>query len=142
MPASADQFGGLTASVVGQESLVLPAQRFLASAYDSVSSLFEQAFPALRATRTGERGRLTHGEHDLFRAAVVFTGAGVDAVLKQALRSCAESRIEQSPKARELFEDFAVKHLQQGDEISAKRLAQLLTGTAPTSLYGTCTSNR
>lgn len=70
------QFPGLEPTVVDLDSPVHLAQRYLASAYDSVASLIETTYPALRAQREGARGRLTHAEQDLFRAAVVFAGAG------------------------------------------------------------------
>jgi hypothetical protein len=56
---------------VALDSPINVAQRYLASAYDSVASLIEETYPALRAQREAGRGRLTHAEHDLFRAAVV-----------------------------------------------------------------------
>lgn len=117
---------GLDPMEIGTDSPVHSAQRFLASAYDSVSSLIEVSYPALRAQRTGGRGRLTHAEQDLFRAAVVFAGAGVDAVLKQALRSCVPIQIERSDGAREKYLEFAVQYVQEGKEISARRIAKLL----------------
>lgn len=88
------QFPGLVPPVVDLDSPVHLAQRYLASAYDSVASLIEMTYPAMRAQREGARGRLTHAEQDLFRAAVVFACAGVDAVLKEALRSCVPIQIE------------------------------------------------
>jgi hypothetical protein len=95
------QFPGLEPTVVTLDSPVHLAQRYLASAYDSVASLIETTYPALRAQREGTHGRLTHAEHDLFRAAVVFAGAGVDAVLKEALRSCVPIQIDVPSQARE-----------------------------------------
>jgi hypothetical protein len=96
----AQNFPGLEPTAVALDSPVHVAQRYLASAYDSVASLVNETYPALRAQRDANRGRLTHAEHDLFRAAVVFAGAGVDSVLKQALRSCIPIQIERSEAAR------------------------------------------
>lgn len=84
-------FPGLDPVQFGQSSPVHPAQRFLASSYDSVASLVDTAYPALRAQRPASRGRLTHAEQDLFRAAVVFAGAGVDTALKEALGLVSQS---------------------------------------------------
>ena len=72
----------------GNRVACLVSQRYLVAAHDSVSNLIDQSYPALRATRPGGRGRLTQAESDLFRTVVVFAGAGVDAVLKQATRDC------------------------------------------------------
>ena len=78
-------------------------------------------------------GQTTHwcnAEHDLFRAAVVFTGAGVDSVLKQALRSCVPIQVDRSEAARTKYIDFVVSHIQDGDGLSARQLGKLLvTGT-------------
>src|SRR6266508_2282304 len=65
------------------------AQRFLASAYDSVEAVL-QTLNTVRQQRRLETGRtlrrLTSPEEDLLRAAIVFTGAGLDATLKQLIR--------------------------------------------------------
>jgi len=125
------QFPGLEPSTVDLDSPVQLAQRYLASAYDSVASLIATTYPALRAQREGSRGRLTHAEQDLFRAAVVFAGAGVDAVLKEALRSCVPIQIDASPQAREKYVDFVVRHIQDGQAMDARRLARLLIQDSP-----------
>jgi len=125
------QLPGLEPTVVDLNSPVHLAQRYLASAYDSVASLINTTYPALRAQREGSRGRLTHAEQDLFRAAVVFAGAGVDAVLKEALRSCVPIQVEASPQAREKYVDFVARHIQDGQAIDARRLARLLIHDSP-----------
>ncbi|NMO01779.1 hypothetical protein HH308_11200 [Gordonia sp. TBRC 11910] len=88
-------------------------------------------YPALRATRPAGRGRLTHAEHDLFRAAVVFAGAGVDSVLKQAVRSCIPIQVEKSDGAREKYIDFAAAYLQNQGTLNARQVAKLLVTTEP-----------
>lgn len=127
----AKTFPGLTPSIVGGDSPVDLAQRFLASAYESVSNLIEQSYPALRALRDGSRGRLTHAEQDLFRAAVVFAGAGVDSVLKQALRSCIPLQIERSQSARDKYLDFVTAHIQDGRSVSPRQIARVLIEREP-----------
>ena len=127
----AQNFPGLEPTNVGLDSSVHVAQRYLASAYDSVASLVEESYPALRARRPAGRGRLTHAEHDLFRAAVVFTGAGVDSVLKQALRSCIPTQIIRSEPARNKYVDFVSGHIQNGEGVSARQLAKLLVNANP-----------
>jgi hypothetical protein len=125
------RFPGLEPMEVALDSPVHVAQRYLASAYDSVASLVEETYPALRAQRPAGRGRLTHAEHDLFRAAVVFAGAGVDSVLKQALRSCIPIQVDRSEAARTKYIDFVVSHIQDGDGLSARQLAKLLVTATP-----------
>jgi hypothetical protein len=118
---------GLEPTVVALTSPLHRSQRFLASAYDSVASLIEETYPALRAQRDGSRGRLTHAEQDIFRAAVVFTGAGIDTVFKESLRNCVSIRIEHSDTAREKYIDFAARRLEGGSGVDARKLAALLT---------------
>src|SRR5581483_3568268 len=65
------------------------AQRFLASAYDSVEAelMTRETLRGIRRTQGGDvRGRLTSPEEDQLRAAIVLTGAGLDATLKQLIR--------------------------------------------------------
>jgi hypothetical protein len=126
-----NQFPRLEPSGVDLDSPVHRAQRYLASAYDSVASLIETTYPALRARREGSRGRLTHAEQDLFRAAVVFAGAGVDAVLKEALRSCVPIQVARSPHAQEKYVDFVMRHIQSGQTLDTRRLALLLVHGSP-----------
>jgi hypothetical protein len=127
----AQRFPGLEPTEVALDSPVHVAQRYLASAYDSVASLVEETYPALRALRPAGRGRLTHAEHDLFRAAVVFAGAGVDSVLKQTLRSCVPIQVERSEAARSKYIDFVVSHIQDGDGLNGRRLAKVLVTASP-----------
>lgn len=118
---------GLEPTVVALTSPLHRSQRYLASAYDSVASLIEVTYPTLRAQRHGSRGRLTHAEQDVFRAAVVFTGAGIDTVFKESLRNCVSIRIEGSDTARDKYIDFVARRLEGGSGIDARRLAALLT---------------
>lgn len=124
---------GLDPTDVSVDSPVQLAQRYLASAYDSVASLIEVTYPVLRAQRDGSRGRLTHAEQDLFRAAVVFAGAGVDAVLKEALRSCIPRQVGSLAGAREKYLDFVTRYLHDGADVQTRRLAELLISDAPTA---------
>jgi len=96
-----------------------------------VASLFDETYPALRAKRTGSRGRLTHAEQDIFRAAVVFAGAGVDTVFKEAMRSCIAIQVERSDGAREKYVEFVTRFIQAGPTIDAHRLATILTTSDP-----------
>lgn len=117
--------------MVSLDSPLYRSQRYLASAYDSVASLFEETYPALRATRTGSRGRLTHAEQDIFRAAVVFAGAGVDTVFKEAMRSCIAILVERSDGAREKYLEFVTRFIQAGPTVDPRQLATILTTADP-----------
>ena len=123
----ATQLPGLDPTIVPPESPVHRSQRYLAAAYDSVASLIEETYPVLRKQRDGSRGRLTHAEQDVFRAAVIFAGAGVDTVFKEALRGCLNLQIESSIGAREKYQEFVASYIQDEGTISPKRLAVLLT---------------
>lgn len=116
---------------IGPDSPLNRSQRYLASAYDSVASLFEETYPALRAQRTGSRGRLTHAEQDIFRAAVVFAGAGVDTVFKEAMRSCIAIQVERSEGAREKYLEFVIRFIQAGPAVDTRQLATILTTADP-----------
>jgi len=124
-------FPGLGPSSVEQNSPLHRSQRYLASAYDSVLSLCEETYQVLRAQRTGSRGRLTHAEQDIFRAAVVFAGAGVDTVFKEAMRGCIAIQVERSEGAHEKYLDFVTRFIQVGPSIDARQLAVLLTAAHP-----------
>ncbi len=129
------KFATLDDSAVSFGSPLYRSQRFLATAYDSVAGLFETSYPALRALRTGTRGRLADAEHDLFRAAVVFAGAGIDTVFKEALRSCVAMQIDRSTGAREKYIEFVTRYIQNGPTVDPQRLAFLLTtGNADATL--------
>ena len=124
-------FPALELTCVDLESPLNRAQRYLASAYDSVFSLYEETYPVVRAQRTGARGRLTHAEQDIFRAGVVFAGAGVDTVFKEAMRSSIAIQVERSDGAREKFLDFVTQFIQAGPSIDVRHLAALLTAANP-----------
>lgn len=124
-------FPGLVRTGVLPDSPLNRAQRYLEAAYDSVASLFEVTYPALRFQRDAERGRLTQPEQDLFRAAVVFSGAGVDAVFKEAVRAAVAIQVERSDAAREKYVDFVSRYIQEGQSLDARRLATLLTAPSP-----------
>lgn len=125
------EFPGLEATQVGLDSPLLRAQRFLASAYDSVAGLFDTTYPILRKERTAAKGRLTHAEHDIFRAAVVFTGAGLDSVFKEAMRGSIRIQIERSESAREKYVDFVANYLTSGSHVNPHTIATLLTEPEP-----------
>jgi hypothetical protein len=129
------KFSTLDQSAVSPDSPLNRSQRFLTTAYESVAGLFETSYPAVRALRSGTRGRLADAEHDLFRAAVVFTGAGVDTVFKEALRSCIAMQIGRTSGARDKYIEFVTRYIQNGPTVDAQRLAVLLTtGDADTAL--------
>ena len=112
------------------------AQRYLAGAYDSVEGLL-QAFETLRVIRKetdGDiRGRMPENEVDLLRAAVVFTGAGLDATLKQLIRDTLPLLLPSNQQAQDKFESFAADRLGTGELADTRMLARYLTSSDPRS---------
>lgn len=110
------------------------AQRFLASAYDSVDAVLQtlRTVRQLRRDQTGDiRGRLTSSEEDLLRAAIVFTGAGLDATLKQLIRDTLPILLECNQQAHYKFEAFAADRLGTAEIAEAKMIARYLTSPDP-----------
>ncbi len=112
------------------------AQRFLASAYDSVEAVL-QTLNTVRQQRRQETGRtlrrLTSPEEDLLRAAIVFTGAGLDATLKQLIRDALPALLETSRQAHDKFESFAADKLGTAEVADTKMMARYLTSPDPRS---------
>lgn len=117
---------GLDPTTVLLGSPLHRSQRFLAATYDFVNSLIEETYPALRGQRGSVVGRLTQAEADVFRAAVVFAGAGVDTVLKEAVRACASIQIDATSGASDKFKDWVTRYIQNGHDLNPRRLAELL----------------
>jgi hypothetical protein len=68
------------------QSVTETAQRFLISAHEAADEIWT-TLEVLRQGRKAEgsdiRGRLVMNEEDQLRAAIVFTGAGLDSTLKR-----------------------------------------------------------
>lgn len=110
------------------------AQRFLSSAFESVDGCFltlETVRAARKAAGGSIAGRLTSNEEDLLRAAIVFTGAGLDSMLKRLIRDTLPALLESSGQAHEKFEAFAAQRLGTGEIADAKMLARYLTSADP-----------
>ena len=128
------QLRGLTVAcgVAGTDT----AQRFLASAYDSVDAVLE-TLETMRGIRRQQApggripGRLTSQEEDLLRAAIVFTGAGLDATLKQLIRDTLVILLEKSNQAHDKFEAFAGQRLGTTEAAEAKMVARYLVTADP-----------
>jgi hypothetical protein len=134
-PDAPMQLKGLSPAcyVAGTET----AQRFLAGAYDSVEAVLGnlQLIRSMREAETGDiRGRLTANEEDLLRAAIVFTGAGLDATLKQLIRDTLGALLKSSDLSHEKFEEFAAKRLRTGEIAEPKMIARYLTSETPREL--------
>jgi hypothetical protein len=113
------------------------AQRFLTSAYESVDGVLGTLATVrkVRSEKAGKKlkGRLTLPEEDLLRAAVVFTGAGLDATLKQLIRDALPGLLESSSQAHDKFERFAADRLGTGEIADTRAIARYLTSPEPRS---------
>ncbi len=106
------------------------SQRFLAGSFDSVGAILAtlDTVREIRKQAQGDiRGRLPENEADLLRAAIVFTGAGLDATLKQLIRDTLPLLLEISSQAHDKFERFAADRLGTGEIADAKIIARYLT---------------
>jgi hypothetical protein len=110
------------------------AQPFLHSANDAVEGVLEnlEKVRQLRKDETGDiRGRMTANEEDLLRAAVLFTGAGLDSTLKQLIRDTLPPLLETSQQAHNKFEAFVSDRLGTGEIADTRMIARYLTSSSP-----------
>jgi hypothetical protein len=98
-----------------------------------VESVFDSIDILRRARGAGGRGRLTSSEEDLIRAAIVFTGAGMDATLKRLIRDSLERVLGRSTQAHEMFEGFAARQIATGEVVDRKKVAKYLV--APSARF-------
>lgn len=101
----------------------IDAARRLVGAHASVQGLFDTLHAVREAKRKGgqELRRLSHGETDLLRAAVVFAGAGIDAVLKQLLEDALVTLLDRSTAARGKLSAYAAT-LPSNEPVLAKKV--------------------
>lgn len=112
-----------------------PAQRHLLSALDTIEGVLRARTVVRKESRDAGKsavGAPTAVEADLYRAAIVFAGAGLDATLKQLVRFALSDLLLISEEAERNFEKFVVRTLSQGsDEVRPGPLAKLLISSSP-----------
>ncbi|MEU5874730.1 hypothetical protein AB0A73_24605 [Glycomyces sp. NPDC047369] len=84
---------------LGRAPRVRPAYRILGRAHASVKGLFGAVSvldDARRSANPSKKGRMSHIEHDVLRAAIIFTSAGLDASMKRLVRDAGRALLEQS----------------------------------------------
>jgi hypothetical protein len=110
------------------------AQRFLASAYDSVGELLDM-MATVRELRhqvgVTRRGRLSQNEEDLLRAVIMFGGAGLDATLKQLVRDTLPHLVDSNDDAHEGFKTYTARAIADGSQVAPKKVASLLISRNP-----------
>lgn len=107
------------------------AQRFHASTKSTVESTLAslKRVRRLRRTALGQapQGQLSESDVDLLRMALLFAGAGLDAILKKAVRDAVPSLVETNEQAAEKLRRFTQQHLALPDGgIDAKALTAIL----------------
>lgn len=112
------------------------AQRFLASAYDTVEDLLS-ALDVIRTHRKtiegkGFKGSLASNEQDILRAALALAGAGLDSSMKQLVRDVLPAVLEDTESAgwKELL-DFATRQIGIQQVVDPSRTAALLLASSP-----------
>lgn len=111
------------------------SQRFLISAHEAVEAVFD-TLHTIRQLRKEEgggiQGQLTNNENDQLRAAIVFSGAGLDATLKQMIRDTLPPLLEaDDEQAHKKFEGFAHEKLGTGEIADTRAIARYLTSASP-----------
>lgn len=117
-------------SPLGETEGVITAARRLRGAHTAVNGLFK-TLHGVRQQKIDlgqEVRRLTHEETDLLRAALVFAGAGLDAVLKELVKGSLPLLIHAHPEATKALRQWAVR--QTND---APNLVKGWLGTWPTT---------
>lgn len=113
------------------------AQRFLGSAYDSVSDLFEWHQSAQELAEEDKRedpefgARTEQSAEDMLRAMIVFAATGLDAVAKQLVRDSLRLLITVSDLASSKLLDFAALRLEASAPGNSRRLAAYLLSGNP-----------
>jgi hypothetical protein len=97
--------------------------------HDSVESL--ATLDTVRAARGAGRGRRTSAEEDLLRAAIIFTGAGLDTTLKQVINDTLPHLLGRSDQAHEMFEGFAARQLGTAELADKKKIGRYLVAESP-----------
>jgi hypothetical protein len=137
---TSSDFPGLSPAKVHEHTET--AQRFLASAYDSVEAVLYN-LSLFRRFRRDEgqslRGRLTENEEDLLRAAILFAGAGLDATLKQLIRDTLPHLLVRNDQAQQKFRDYAAGAIVDGAEVSQGRSPSYLYQSVPARRLSTGT---
>jgi hypothetical protein len=118
------------------QSVTETAQRFLISAHEAADEIWA-TLEVLRQGRKAEgsdiRGRLVMNEEDQLRAAIVFTGAGLDSTLKRLIQDALPALLAFNEQAQRKFEEFAAARVSAAETVDPKAIARYLTVSDPRS---------
>lgn len=110
------------------------SQRFLASAHEAADEIWAtlEVLRSRRKEKGGDiRGRLVMNEEDQLRAAIVFTGAGLDATLKRLIEDALPELLTFNVQSQKKFEEFAAQRISAVDTVDPKAVARYLTAADP-----------
>lgn len=111
------------------------SQRFLISAHEAVQEVLGtlDVLRNVRKEKQGDiRGRLAVNEEDQLRAAIIFTGAGLDSTLKQLIRDTLP-RLLFIDEGKSKFEAFATSRLRSVESTDPRMVARYMTAPDPRS---------
>lgn len=104
------------------------AWRVLQYAYGTARS-FLGAFTARQVSKG--KGAPSGADHDLLRAALVFTSAGLDSMVKHLVQDALPSVIKRNDGARERLQSFIEDQLEGDERPDYKLLAKFLVAESP-----------
>jgi len=110
------------------------SQRFLISAHEAADEVLAtlEVLRQRRKAKGGDiRGRLAINEEDQLRAAIVFTGAGLDATLKRLIRDTLPNLLLFDEQAQEKFEEFTAEKIGTAETVDPKAVARYLAAADP-----------
>lgn len=103
------------------------AYSILVSAHTAAKSFFH----AFQTSRAGNRGTSTDEQQDLLRAMLIFSSAGLDALIKQLIRDALPAVVNREKGADVKFREFVHAKTSRGDSASDKLIASLLSSRNP-----------
>jgi hypothetical protein len=134
LPSGKNRLPGLTPAVISDTTT--NAQRFLASAFDTVDDLLN-ALDVVRTHRKlidgkGFKGSLASNEQDLLRAGLALAGAGLDSSIKRLVRDVLPILLDdaESEGSRDLH-GFATRQIGVQQVVDPSRTAALFLAVSP-----------
>lgn len=97
---------------------------------ESAESFFN-AFQDIRKAR-GAKGTATDHEQDLLRAALIFSAAGLDSMVKQLIRDTLKLVIQKKPDARRQFSQHVKSRLERREPVDLQYLAAAISASNST----------
>jgi hypothetical protein len=112
-----------------RDGRLLDAHSVLVRTIDSADSFFS-AFTGVRKARKAA-GTPTDHEQDLLRAALLFSAAGLDAMVKQLIRDALQAVQTTDAGAQQQFYEYSQQRLSRSTPVDLKLLAQALMADHP-----------